>query len=167
MDSSVKLDANNGDLFEDIGRYHRLVGKLIYLTVTRPDITYAVGVVSWFMHAPRKPHWEAICRILRYLNRAPGKGLLYRPSSSLSISGFSNADWAGNYDDRRSTSGYCTFVGRSLVTWRSKKQNIVAQSSAEAEYHAMAHTSCEMLWIQSLLRDMGVNVPSPMPMYFL
>lgn len=85
----------------------------------------------------------------------------------MSISGFSNADWAGNYDDRRSTSGYCTFVGRSLVTWRSKKQNIVAQSSAEAEYRAMAHTSCEMLWIQSLLRDMGVNVPSPMPMYFL
>ncbi|GMP56109.1 hypothetical protein CsSME_00020702 [Camellia sinensis var. sinensis] len=131
MDSSVKLAGDTGDFFPDIGRYRRLVGKLIYLTVTHPDITYAVGVVSQFMHAPRQPHFVAVCRILQYLKRAPGRG---------------DADWAGNTTDRRSTSGYCTFVGGNLVTWRSKKQTVVARSSAEAEYRAMAHTVSEMLW---------------------
>ena len=109
MDSNVKFEAEQGELCSAPGRYRRLVGKLIYLTVTRPDIAFAVGVVSQFMHAPRQPHWEAVCRILRYLKNAPGKGLMYRPSDSLDMKGFSDADWAGNHDDRRSTSGYCTF----------------------------------------------------------
>ena len=165
MDSSVKLDGDTGDFFPDIGRYRRLVGKLIYLTVTRPDITYAVGVVSQFMHAPRQPHFVAVCRILQYLKRAPGRGLLFRPSSSLSVTGFSDADWAGNKTDRRSTSGYCTFVGGNLVTWRSKKQTVVARSSAEAEYRAMAHTASEMLWVQFLLQDFGFSVSTPMRMF--
>ena len=99
------------------------------------------------MHAPRQPHFEAVCRILRYLKGAPGRGLLYRPSTSLSVTGYSDADWAGSRSDRRSTSGYCTFVGENLVTWRSKKQTVVARSSAEAEYRAMAHTASEMLWV--------------------
>ena len=165
MDSTVKLDIDSGDPFLDVHRYRRLVGKLIYLTVTRPDITYAVGLVNQFMHAPRAPHFEAMCRILRYLKGAPGRGLLYRSSSTLSITGFSDADWAGSRSDRRSTSGYCTFVGGNLVTWRSKKQHVVARSSAEAEYRAMAHTASEMLWVQSLLCDMGVSIPGPMDMY--
>ena len=104
------------------------------------SITYAVGVVSQYMHAPHTSHFEAVCRILRYLKGAPGRGLLYQSSSTLSITGFSDADWAGSRSDRRSTSGYCTFVGGNLVTWRSKKQSVVARSSAEAEYRAMAHT---------------------------
>ena len=91
MDSTVKLDGEHGELFSDVGRYRRLVGKLIYLTVTRPDITYAVGVVSQYMHAPHQPHYEAIYRILRYLKGAPGRGLLYKPSASLFVTGFSDA----------------------------------------------------------------------------
>ena len=78
MDSNVKFEAEQGELCSDPGRYRRLVGKLIYLTVTRPDIAFAIGVVSQFMHAPRQPHWEAVCRILRYLKNAPGKGLIGR-----------------------------------------------------------------------------------------
>lgn len=132
-DSTAKLDSEQGDLFVDVGRYRRLVGKLIYLTVTRPDITYAVGVVSQYMSAPQHPHFDAVCRILRYLKGAPGRGLLYKPFASLSVTGFSDADWASLRSDRRSASGYCTFVGGNLVTWRSKKQNVVALSSAEAE----------------------------------
>ena len=77
MDSTVKLDGEHGELFSDVGRYHRLVGKLIYLIVTRPDITYAISMVSQYMHAPRQLHYEAIYRILRYLKGAPGRGLLY------------------------------------------------------------------------------------------
>uniref|UniRef100_A0A5B6ZAR0 Copia protein n=1 Tax=Davidia involucrata TaxID=16924 RepID=A0A5B6ZAR0_DAVIN len=78
---------------------------------------------------------------------------------------FFGADWTGNRSNRRSTSGYCTFVGDNLVTWRNKKQNVVARSSVEAEYRAMAHTACELLWVRSLLHDMEINVPIPMPMY--
>lgn len=165
MDSTVKLDGEQGDLFADVGRYRRLIGKSIYLTVTRPDITYAVSVVSQFMHAPRQPHFDAMCRILRYLKGAPGQGLLYKSSSSLTVTGFSDANWAGSRTDRWSTSGYCTFVGGNLVTQRSKKQAVVARSSAEAEYRAMAHTTSELLWVRSLLYDMGIVVPAPMAMY--
>jgi hypothetical protein len=93
-----------------------MVRKLIYLIVTCPDITYAVGVVSQYMHAPRQPNYEAIYRILRYSKGASRRGLLYKPSASLFVASFSDADWAGSRSDRRSTSSYCTFVGGNLVT---------------------------------------------------
>ena len=88
MESTVKLDGERGVPFIDVGCYRRLVGKLICLTVTRLDITYVVGAVSQYMHASRQPHFEAVCRILRYLKSAPWKGLLYKPSTSLSVTGF-------------------------------------------------------------------------------
>ena len=141
------------------------MGKLIYLTVTRPDITFAVGVVSQFMQNPKQQHWEAVCRILKYLKSAPGKGLVLKPSDDLDIVGFSDASWAGDRLDRRSVSGYCVFVGGNLVTWKSKKQNVVARSSAEAEYRAMAHSACEMLWVKSILQEMGFSSDKPMKMY--
>lgn len=165
MDSFVKLNSDQGVEFGDIGRYRRLVGNLIYLTVTRPDITYAVGVVSQFMHAPHQPHFEAVCCILRYLKGTSGRDLLYKLSHTLSVTGFSNADWAGCCFDKWSTSGYCTFVGGNLVTWLSKKQTVVARFSAKAEYCAMAHTASEMLWVRSLLSDFGLTAPTPMDMY--
>ncbi|CAN6677022.1 unnamed protein product [Malus baccata var. baccata] len=118
----------------DKGRYQRLVGRLIYLAHTRPDIAYAVSVVSQFMHSPSVDHMAAVMRILAYLKFAPGKGILYRNFGHLKIEGFTDADWAGDVTDRRSTSGYFTFVGGNLVTWRSKKQNVVSRSSAEAEF---------------------------------
>jgi len=114
MDYHVKLDANMGELFADVGHYRWPVGKFICLTVTRSDITYAVGVISQFM-SPRQPYWEVISCILRYLKGAPGKGLLYKPSQKLTVEGFSHADWAGSRSDWRFTSGYCTFVGGNLV----------------------------------------------------
>ncbi|KAL5548817.1 hypothetical protein UlMin_004048 [Ulmus minor] len=102
----------------DKGRYHRLVGKLIYLSHTRPDIAYASAL---------------------------GKGLLFTKHNHLKIEGYTDADWAGSADNRRSTSGYFTFVGGNLVTWRSKKQLVVARSSTEAEYRGMAFGVCELL----------------------
>jgi hypothetical protein len=109
----------------DRERYQRLVGKLIYLSHTRPDIAFAVSVVSQFMHDPRTRHMNAAIRIIRYLKGCPGRGLLYSTNGNLQVECYTDADWAGALDDRRSTSGYCAFVGGNLVTWRSKKQSVV------------------------------------------
>ncbi|KAK8924090.1 hypothetical protein KSP39_PZI019084 [Platanthera zijinensis] len=142
--------------------YRRLVGKLIYLTVTRPDISFVVGIVSRYMHSPRISHLQAVERILRYLKTAPGQGPFYRTSSSApTLVAYSDADYVGSLDDRRSTSSFCTYFGGHLVTWRSKKQAVVARSSAEAEYRAMTSVVSELTWLESLLTDLGVKLPSP------
>lgn len=134
--------------------YQRLVGRLIYLCHTRPDIAYVVSVVSRYMHDPKVEHMEAVFRILRYLKGSPRKGLWFRNHGHLDVEGYCNVDWANCLDDRRSTSGYCVFVGGNLVSWRSKKQEVVTQSIAEAEYRAMATSLCEMLWMWSLLSEL-------------
>ena len=149
----------------DRGRYQRLVGRLIYLSHTRPDIAYAVSVVSQFMQSPSVDHMAAVMRILAYLKSAPGKGILYKCHGHMRIEGFTDADWAGDVTDRRSTSGYFTFVGGNLVTWRSKKQNVVSRSSAEAEYRGMAHGVCEILWLRKLLWSLGFKQKEAMKLY--
>ncbi|RVX19263.1 Retrovirus-related Pol polyprotein from transposon RE1 [Vitis vinifera] len=139
IDPNQKLgDTNDGNLVNTT-RYQKLVGKLIYLCHTRPDIAFAVSIVSQFMHSPYEVHFEAVYRILRYLKSTPGKGLFFKKSEQKTIEAYTNADWAGSVIDRKSTSGYCTYIWGNLVTWRSKKQSVVARSSAEAEYRAMAH----------------------------
>ncbi|CAL8993798.1 unnamed protein product [Prunus brigantina] len=146
-------------------QYQRLVGRLIYLAHTRPDIAYVVSVVSQFMHSPNVSHRNAVDRILRYLKLAPGKGLMFSKNRDLEVVGYTDADWAGSITDRRSTSGYFTFVGGNLVTWRSKKQNVVSRSSAEAEYRGMAHGVCELLWIRRLLTELGFKPGKPMELH--
>ncbi|GJY09460.1 retrovirus-related pol polyprotein from transposon TNT 1-94 [Tanacetum coccineum] len=121
----------------DKGRYQRMVGKLIYLSHTRPDIAHAVGVVSKFMHQPQKAHMKAVLRIIRYLKGTAGHGVLFKQNGHLETQLYTDADWAGDKGDRRSTSGYLTLVGGNLVTWRSKKQKVVALSSAEAEFEGL------------------------------
>ncbi|GJZ75487.1 putative RNA-directed DNA polymerase [Tanacetum coccineum] len=118
----------------DKGRYQRMVGKLIYLSHTRPDIAYAMGVVSHFMHQPQKNHMKAVMRILRYLKGTTGHGVLFKPNGHLVTQLYTDADWAGDKGNQRSTSCYFTIVGGNLVTWRSKKQKVVSLSSAEAEF---------------------------------
>ena len=161
----------NHHLLSDSGKpvdrecYQRLVGKLIYLSHTRLDIAFAVSVVSQFMHDPRSSHMEAVIRILRYLKGCPGKGLLYSCQGSLQVECYTDADWAGSLDDQRSTSGYCTFVGGNLVSWRSKKQTVVARSTAEAEFRSMVHGVCEVLWLRILLTELGLFKDSPLMLY--
>uniref|UniRef100_A0A2N9GKU7 Uncharacterized protein n=1 Tax=Fagus sylvatica TaxID=28930 RepID=A0A2N9GKU7_FAGSY len=101
----------------------------------------------------------------RYLKSASGKGLMLYKNGHLEVEGYTDADWAGSITDRRSTSGYCTFVGGNLVTWRSKKQSVVARSSAKAEFRAMAHGICEMLWLKAMLKELGVHSKDPMKLY--
>jgi hypothetical protein len=136
-------------------RYQKLVGKLIYFSHTRPDIAYAVSIVSQFMHCPSEEHMAAVIRILRYLKSSPGKGLMFSKNNHLNIDGYTDADWAGDAHDRRSTSGYFTFVGGNLVSWKSKKQKVVALSSAEAEFRGMSKGLCELLWLRRLLTEIG------------
>ena len=146
MDLIVKLGAKKDSAPVDKGRYQRLVGKLIYLSHTRPNIGFSISVVSQFMNNPIEEHLEAVYRILRYLKMTPGKGLYFRKNLGRAIEIFTNADWAGSVIDRRSTSGYCSFMWGNLVTWRSKKQSVVARSSAKAEFRAMAQGICEGMW---------------------
>ncbi|WJZ89883.1 hypothetical protein VitviT2T_009069 [Vitis vinifera] len=149
----------------DKQRYQRLVGKLIYLSHTRPDIAYAVSVVSQFMHRPSEDHMDTVMRILRYLKSSPGKGLMFSKNGHLKVAGYTDADWAGNITDKKSTAGYFTFVGGNLVTWRSKKQKVVALSSAEAEFRGMVKGICELIWLKKLLAEIGIAPSSEMNLF--
>ncbi|XP_040994149.1 secreted RxLR effector protein 161-like [Juglans microcarpa x Juglans regia] len=166
MDPIRKFLKEEGELFGDPSRYQRLVGKLNYLTITRPDISYAVSVLSQFLQMPRVSHWDAVIYMLRYLKRAPGLGLLYRPNEHLRVEAVSDVDWAGSPSYRRSTTGYCTFVRGNLITWKIKKQAVVVQSSAEAEYRAMAHTTSELAWLQHFFKRLGFQL-LPLFSYFV
>jgi Reverse transcriptase (RNA-dependent DNA polymerase) len=115
MNCKKKLNTEEGQPIENINQYQRLVEKLIYLTVTRSDLVFSVSQISQFMHSPRSCHLKAIDKILKYLKRTPGKGILMKNNNSNEICGYTNAGWAESFD-RKSTTGYCTFVGGNIVT---------------------------------------------------
>ncbi|XP_059664076.1 uncharacterized mitochondrial protein AtMg00810-like [Cornus florida] len=138
IDPNHKLEEASEDPAVDKEQYQRLVGKLIYLAHTRPYIAYTVSVVSQFMHNLREVHLHAVYRVLHYLKTSLGKEILLKRNTGLVLEVYTNADYACLPIDRCSTTSYCTFLGGNLVTWRSKKQNVVARSSAEAEFRAMA-----------------------------
>ena len=127
-----------GELFEDPKTYRRLLGKLNYFIVTRPDIAHSVSVVSQYMSSLTVDNWAAVEHILCYLKATPGRGILYSNHGHNRVECFTNVDWVKSKEDRRSTSGYCVFVGGNQVSWKSKKQGVVSRSSVESEYRAMA-----------------------------
>lgn len=121
IELNLKFEKVSGDTLVEKGRYQRLAGKLIYLSHIKPDIAFPSSVVSQHMHNPQEKHLEAVNRILRYLKRTPGKGLFFIKTNERKVEAFTDADWACSVNDRRSTSGYCTFVWGNLVTWRRNK----------------------------------------------
>ncbi|XP_035551139.1 uncharacterized mitochondrial protein AtMg00810-like [Juglans regia] len=165
MEQNLKLNDTNGDLLPDPGSYRRLVGRLIYLTITRPNIVFAVNILSQFMHAPRLPHMTAAIRVLRYIKGTSGQGIFFPSSNDLHVRAYTDSDWASCPTTRRSTTGFFITLGSSTISWRTKKQTTVARSSTEAEYRAMAVTTCELVWLQQLLHDLGISHTDPMILY--
>ncbi|KAL9275845.1 Microtubule-associated protein RP/EB family member 1C-like protein [Drosera capensis] len=155
MEQNLKLNAIDIPSLKDPGIYRYLIGRLIYLTITRPEITFAI-TLSQFMHSPHQLHMDAALRILRYLKSAPRKDIFLRVDTALHLSAYCDSDWASCPTIGRSVIGYCTFLG---------DRPTISGSSTEAEYRAMAVGTCELLWLRALLVDMGVVHPQPMLLY--
>ncbi|KAJ0440838.1 putative RNA-directed DNA polymerase [Helianthus annuus] len=156
-----KLERNQQDL-KNITGFQKLIGKLIYLSLTRPDISYTVQFLSQFMHKPKEVHLNLALRLLRYLKKSPGKGLTFKKSVELNLYGFADSDWAKCLSTRKSVTGFCIFLGECLVSWKSKKQSTVSRSTAEAEYRAMCSATCELIWLKNLLFELNVDCKLPM-----
>ncbi|XP_019189416.1 PREDICTED: uncharacterized protein LOC109183810 [Ipomoea nil] len=160
-----KLTSTDGILLQKPEVFRRLVGKLLYLTNTRPDIVYAVQQLSQYVDKPRDTHLAAAHRVLRYLKGSPGKGLFYSSASQIKLQGFSDSDWANCTETRKSITGYCIYLGNSLISWKTKKQATVSKSSSEAEYRALASTVCEIQWLIYLLTDLNVQCSTPVALF--
>jgi hypothetical protein len=156
MSTGTTLDRHKNDKAVDQREYRSMIGSLLYLTVTRPDIQFTVFLCTCFQSSPHSSHRTAIHRIFRYLQHTPEFGIWYSASSSLDLVAFSDADFAGCRMDRKSTSGTCHFLGSSLVCWSSQKQSLIAQSTTEADYVTAASCCSQILWIVHTMRDFGV-----------
>ncbi|XP_048501601.1 uncharacterized mitochondrial protein AtMg00810-like [Beta vulgaris subsp. vulgaris] len=154
VDTKPKTSAHASTPYEDPSHYRSLAGALQYLTFTRPDIYYAVQQVCLFMHDPREEHMHALKRIVRYIHGTLDHGLHLYPSSTSSRISYTDADWDGCPDTRRSTSGYCVFLGDNLVSWSAKRQPTLSRSSTEAEYRGVANVVSESCWLRNLLLEL-------------
>jgi histone deacetylase 1/2 len=161
LPSTEKISIEDGDSLgsEDSTNYRSVVGALQYLTLTRPDISFAVNRVCQFLHSPTTTHWTAVKRILRYVQGTHKLGLAIKKSKSMLVSAFSDADWAGDVDGRRSTGGFGVFLGCNLISWSARKQATISRSSIEAEYKALVDATAEMMWVQKLLTELRVQHP--------
>ena len=164
VDNESKL-GDDGDPVSDPTLYRSLAGSLQYLTFTRPDISCAVQQVCLHMHDPREPHLSALKRILWYVRGTLHYGLQLFASSTSSLVAYSDADWAGCPTTRRSTSGYCVFLGNNLLSWSSKRQPTLSRSSAEAEYRGVANAVAETCWLRNLLRELHTPLSSATLVY--
>jgi hypothetical protein len=158
MGTDGHVDLNKGGKSVDQKAYRSMIGSLLYLCASRPDIMLSVCMCARFQSDPRECHLVAVKRILRYLVATPCFGIWYPKGSSFDLIGYSDSDYAGCKVDRKSTSGTCQFLGWSLVSWSSKKQTSVALSTAEAEYVAAAQCCAQLLWMRQTLRDFGYNL---------
>ncbi|KAD7116530.1 hypothetical protein E3N88_03798 [Mikania micrantha] len=169
ISTSANLALGDSPPFDNPARYRQVVGALQYATLSRPDISYAVNKVCQFMHFPTTNHWSTVKRILRYLKGTISYGLLVQQNSSPvlhayadatfnTLTAFTDADWAGCPDDRRSTGGYAIYLGTNLVSWSARKQKTVSRSSTESEYKALADAVAELTWLQTLLQELHVPI---------
>ena len=157
MNTSQQLtQAKDGEESVDRTRYQSLIGSVMYLSVcTRPDITYSVSNLAKFSQHPTEEHWTGAKRLLRYLKRTANLRILYTRKKAGELRGYTDADWGGDQDSRRSTSGYVFLRAGGAVSWKSRKQQTVALSTAEAEYVAASAAAQEAIWLRKLLTDLG------------
>ena len=156
VDTKAKLSSVVGSPISDPTHFRSLAGALQYLTFTRPDISYAVQQICLHMHDPHDGHMAAMKRILRYIQGTLHYGLHMYESSTSDLVSYTDADWAGCPDTRRSTSGYCVYLGNNLVSWSSKRQPTLSRSSAEAEYREFANVVSESCWLRNLLLELQI-----------
>ncbi|KAJ9566973.1 hypothetical protein OSB04_002939 [Centaurea solstitialis] len=164
MSRSFQMDADMSGKPVDLKKYRAMIGSLLYLTASRPDIVFSTGVCARYQCDPRDSHLKAVKRILRYLKGTPDFGLWYPKGSSFELIGYTDSDHAGCKLDRKSTSGACQFLGNKLVSWSSRKQNCVSLSMAEAEYIAAACCCSQVLWMKTQLADFGYTM-NQIPIY--
>nr|KYP31168.1 Retrovirus-related Pol polyprotein from transposon TNT 1-94 [Cajanus cajan] len=159
MESNLKLHTNSGSPLADPGSYRRLVGRLLYLTISRPDICYTVHKLSQFVANPHSEHMNAAHMLLRYLKHTVGQGILFKATFDTKLHAYVDADWGSCLDSRRSTTGFCIFLGNSLISWKAKRQKTVSKSSVEAEYRSLASVFTELTWLRNFLTDFNIDTP--------
>jgi hypothetical protein len=157
MATNAHLDLDEGDNSLDLKFYRFMIGGLLYLTASRPDIKFSVCMCAMFQSSPKECHMMAVKRILRYLRQTPNLGLWYPNGARFILIGYSDSDYASCKIDKKSTLGTCQLLRRSLVSWSSKKQNPVVLSTVEAEYVSASSYCAQLLWMKQTLLDYGVK----------
>ncbi|GJU27518.1 retrovirus-related pol polyprotein from transposon TNT 1-94 [Tanacetum coccineum] len=161
LDLRIKLTYTEGEPLQDPSYYRTLVGKLIYLTISRPDLAFVAHLLSQFTQNPHTSHLQALHRVIRYIKLSPGQGLFLPRHNPAILHAYCDSDWANCPNSRRSITGFGIFLGNTLISWHSKKQPVVSRSSTEAEYRALADYSCEITWLISQLKDLSIFVTTP------
>jgi hypothetical protein len=151
MEAKLKLLVDTSSELIYATLYRQIIGSLMYLTNTRPDICFAVNALSQFLVEPRRVHLVVAKHVMRYLKGTIDCGLSYDGDHDFRLSGYTDADWAGSVSDRKSTSGCCFSLGSAMISWQSRKQSSIALSTAEAEYIDACSASCEAIWLRKLL----------------
>ena len=157
MATNAKLTNDPSGESVDVTLYRSMIGCLLYLTASRPDIAFSVDVCFGFQSNPKVSHLNVVKKIIKYVGGTCDYGLFYSKESNLSLAGFSDFDWAGNADDKISTTGGYFYVGANLIAWMSKKQNLVSLSTAETEYIAARSCCSQLLWMKNVLTDYGIS----------
>jgi hypothetical protein len=166
LDPSTKLSLDMDSLLlPDPTYYHIIVGEALHLNNTRPDIVFAVGVVTRFTKAPQEAHLEAAIHIMRYLKDTMHLAILYQQEEEVALLGYTDSDFQGDLDEQRSTSGYLFNIGSGPTSWRSKLQDEIAESSSEAEYRVCVEALKEALWLRNFFEDIGMTLPKPLIIY--
>ncbi|KAH9303948.1 hypothetical protein KI387_008352 [Taxus chinensis] len=164
MEVGLKLSAHDDSPPVDETLYRQLVGSLIYLTTTQPDLCFAVSYLSRFLSKPKLIHWGAAKRVLRYVKGTLDFGILYQRVADFTLIGYTDSDWGGSVDTRRSTTGYIFSLGSGVISWQSKLQPTVAISSTEAEYKAAVSAGCEAVWLRQILVDFQFSQVTATPL---
>ena len=164
-DVGMKLDKDPQGRKVDSTLFKQIVGSLMYLTATRPDIMHAVCLISRYMENPTELHLNAAKRILRYLQSTADLGIFYASGTESVLIGFTDSDYGGDPDDRKSTSGYAFMLGSGVISWSSKKQSVVSLSTTEAEYIVVASCACQAVWLRRLLTEVHFHQDGSTPIY--